>query len=111
MEYEDRITIWAPEGLALEYTLAGLGSRFIAELADVLLRLGREESAWRSLAIAGQASQNLGDKTRAREYALRARDSLSKLEQRWNAASYKSYLSRPDVQRLRKQLDQLTGVA
>lgn len=39
MEYEDRITIWAPEGLALEYTLAGLGSRFIAELADVLLRL------------------------------------------------------------------------
>jgi len=79
------------------------------EAADVLLKLGREESAWRSLTIAGQASQNLGDKTRAREYALRARDSLSKLEQRWNAESYKSYLSRPDIQRLRKQLDQLTG--
>ncbi|HEX9628497.1 MAG TPA: protein kinase [Pyrinomonadaceae bacterium] len=79
------------------------------EAADVLLRLGREESAWRSLAIAGQASQNLGDKTKAREYALKARDSLSKLEQRWNAESYKSYLNRPDIQRLRKQLDQLTG--
>jgi uncharacterized RDD family membrane protein YckC len=39
VEYEDRITIWAPEGLALEYTLAGLGSRFIAELVDVVLRL------------------------------------------------------------------------
>jgi uncharacterized RDD family membrane protein YckC len=38
VEYEDRITIWAPEGLALEYTLAGLGSRFIAELVDVALR-------------------------------------------------------------------------
>jgi uncharacterized RDD family membrane protein YckC len=39
VEYEDRITIWAPEGLALEYTLAGLGSRFIAELVDVGLRV------------------------------------------------------------------------
>ncbi len=39
MEYEDRITIWAPEGLALEYTLAGLGSRFLADLVDVVLRV------------------------------------------------------------------------
>ena len=39
MEYEDRITILAPEGLALEYTLAGLGSRFLADLVDVALRV------------------------------------------------------------------------
>lgn len=39
MEYEDRITIPTPEGIELEYTLAGLGSRFIAELVDTLLRL------------------------------------------------------------------------
>lgn len=39
MEYEDRITIWAPEGLALEYTLAGLGSRFLAGLVDLALRV------------------------------------------------------------------------
>jgi uncharacterized RDD family membrane protein YckC len=39
VEYEDRITVWAPEGLALEYTLAGLGSRFLADLVDVVLRL------------------------------------------------------------------------
>jgi len=79
------------------------------EAADVFLRLGRGESAWRSLTIAAQSSQNFGDKTRAREYALKARDSLSKLEQRWNAENYKSYLNRPDIQRLKKQLDQLTG--
>jgi uncharacterized RDD family membrane protein YckC len=39
MEYEDRITIWAPEGLALNYTLAGLGSRFLADLVDVAIRV------------------------------------------------------------------------
>lgn len=39
MEYEDTITIPTPEGIELEYTLAGLGSRFVAELVDVLLRL------------------------------------------------------------------------
>ena len=61
--------------------------------------------------IAAQAWQNLGDKTKAREYALKARESHSKLEQRWNAESYKSYLSRPDIQRLRKQLDQLPSAA
>jgi uncharacterized RDD family membrane protein YckC len=39
MEYEDTITIATPEGIELEYTLAGAGSRFIAGLVDVALRL------------------------------------------------------------------------
>lgn len=39
MEYEDAITIPTPEGLELQYPLAGGGSRFAAELIDVLLRL------------------------------------------------------------------------
>ena len=34
MEYEDRLTIETPEGVELELTLAGLGSRFIAALFD-----------------------------------------------------------------------------
>jgi uncharacterized RDD family membrane protein YckC len=37
VEYEDRITISAPEGIELEYTLAGLGSRFLAVATDVVL--------------------------------------------------------------------------
>jgi uncharacterized RDD family membrane protein YckC len=37
VEYEDRITIWAPEGNELEYALAGLGSRFLAAGLDLLL--------------------------------------------------------------------------
>jgi tetratricopeptide (TPR) repeat protein len=81
------------------------------QAAETFLRLGQEESAWRALTLAAQAWQNLGDKSKAREYALKARESHSKLEQRWNAESYKSYLSRPDIQRLRKQLDQLPSAA
>jgi uncharacterized RDD family membrane protein YckC len=39
VEYEDKIRIPTPEGIELEYTLAGLGSRFGAALIDVIIRL------------------------------------------------------------------------
>lgn len=38
MEYEDRISIATPEGVSLELSLAGLGSRFIASFLDVLVK-------------------------------------------------------------------------
>ncbi len=37
MVYEDRLTIDTPEGVPLELTLAGLGSRFAAALIDYLI--------------------------------------------------------------------------
>lgn len=80
-----------------------------SEAQQTFARLGQAASEWRALLIAGSVSQNLGDKNRAREYAMRARDSLSKLEQRWGSENYNTYLSRPDIQRDRKQLDQLTS--
>jgi uncharacterized RDD family membrane protein YckC len=39
MELDDRVTISTPEGLELEVQLAGLGSRFIAGMADVIIQL------------------------------------------------------------------------
>ena len=39
MFYEDRISVATPEGVTLEVTLAGVGSRFAAGLIDQLLRL------------------------------------------------------------------------
>ena len=39
MEYEDRLTITTPEGVELELQLAGLGSRFIAQSLDLLIKL------------------------------------------------------------------------
>ena len=38
MEYEDRVRISTPEGVDVELTLAGIGSRFIAALLDLLLQ-------------------------------------------------------------------------
>ena len=76
---------------------------------EVFARLGQSESEWQALLIAAQASENLGEKNQAREYAMRAKDTFAKLEQRWGSEDYMSYLSRPDIQRFRKQLEQLTG--
>jgi serine/threonine protein kinase/Tfp pilus assembly protein PilF len=76
---------------------------------EVFARLGQQSSEWRAEAIVALANWKLGDKTKAQEYALRANDSLSKLEQRWGKGNYDTFLSRPDVQRLRKQPGQLTG--
>jgi len=57
------------------------------------------------------ASEKLGDKTKAQEYALRANDLLAKLEPRWGKDNYGAFLNRPDIQRLRKQLDGVTHSA
>jgi uncharacterized RDD family membrane protein YckC len=38
MEYEDRLTITTPEGVELELQLAGLGSRFVAQTIDLLIK-------------------------------------------------------------------------
>ena len=39
MEYGDRFTITTPEGVALDLSLAGVGSRFIATMLDVLIQV------------------------------------------------------------------------
>jgi uncharacterized RDD family membrane protein YckC len=39
VEYEDRITIATPEGVDLELTLAGVGSRFTSALVDLAIQL------------------------------------------------------------------------
>ena len=74
---------------------------------EVFARLGQPASEWEALLIAAQASQYSGDKDGARTYAMRATDTFSKLEQRWGSENYQSYLRRPDIYRLRMQLEQL----
>jgi hypothetical protein len=69
----------------------------------------QKESEWRAWLIAALASQKRGEANRARDYALKATEALSSLQQRWGAENYNSYLSRPDIQRFRKQLSEVTG--
>jgi uncharacterized RDD family membrane protein YckC len=60
VEYEDRITITAPEGIDLEYTLAGLGSRFIASFLDLLVRVIVLAAVLGLMAALGASSTALG---------------------------------------------------
>jgi uncharacterized RDD family membrane protein YckC len=46
VEYEDRITIATPEGVDLELTLAGVGSRFTSALVDLAIQLLLVGSFW-----------------------------------------------------------------
>jgi serine/threonine protein kinase/Tfp pilus assembly protein PilF len=102
--------------LALAEVLLGTGDAMGAlgnasAAQQIFAKLGRPASEWRALLMMARVSQNSGDKTSAAEYAVRTKDLLSKLEQRWGADNYNSYLRRPDVQRYRKQLDQIAASA
>lgn len=100
--------------LAFASALLGEGdakgaSSYALQAQEVFARLGRPASEWRALLIAAQARENLGDRNEAREFARRATNIYSALEQRWGGENYSSYVTRPDIQRFRKQLDQLIG--
>lgn len=76
---------------------------------EIFAKLGRTVSEWRAVVLLARGHQNTGDRIRASEYAERAKDLLSRIEQRLGAENFNSYLRRPDVQRYRKQLDQLSA--
>jgi tetratricopeptide (TPR) repeat protein len=76
---------------------------------EVFTRFGQQASAWRAMALAALAKEKLSDKTQAQEYAGRANEALSKLEQTWGKSNYDSFLARPDAVSLKKQLDQISA--
>ncbi|HEX8559926.1 MAG TPA: protein kinase [Pyrinomonadaceae bacterium] len=92
--------------LALALLEAGdaAGARDAALRArEVFARIGRPDSEWRALAVAGKAYRLAGDHDAAREHFARAGASLKQLEQSLGAEAT-GYLSRPDVQWLRSDL-------
>jgi serine/threonine protein kinase/Tfp pilus assembly protein PilF len=70
-------------------------------------RFGQQDSEWCAWLIAARAMQRSDEAMARREYVSRAETVLSNLTQKWGADAYQSYLARPDIQRSRKQLDQL----
>lgn len=69
-------------------------------------RSGQQASEWRALFVAARASRRLNDEVKVREYESRAAQTLSSLEKKWGAEVYSRYLTRADVQNLRKQLNE-----
>lgn len=94
--------------LALAEALLGAGdpagARATALRAEEFFaRSGNVESDWRALALLGMACRRSGDETTAHDYFTRAAAQLSKLQQSLGEEAA-GYLSRPDVQRLRREL-------
>ena len=99
----------ATSTLALaEATLLSGDAKFaidlISRVIDKLGSANQWDSEWRACVIAARANEESGDPARAKEYATRARATLTKLEQRFSTDIYKQYLSRQDLQTYQQQL-------
>lgn len=77
------------------------------QVQDRCNRLGKQDSEWRALLIAGRAAQLLEDAPKVRDYAARAASLRSTLEQKWGSDNYHSYLTRSDIRLYGKQLNEL----
>jgi serine/threonine protein kinase/Flp pilus assembly protein TadD len=74
------------------------------EAQDSFARAGQRASEWRAWLVAARSLLRLNDRAKADEYASLAAGALSSLEEKWGAEVYGLYLTRPDVQYLRKRL-------
>lgn len=75
------------------------GARDRATSAQVrFAKGGQQDSEWRAWLIAGLSSQRLNDSDKAREQLAQAKAVLSQLQQKWGAETFKSYITRPDIQ-------------
>lgn len=74
---------------------------------ELFARIGQLDREWLALTIAARAARLTGKPEQAREYATRAKEILSGLQQRWGSENYKTYLNRRDIQTFRKELDEL----
>jgi serine/threonine protein kinase/uncharacterized protein HemY len=67
----------------------------------------RQDSEWRAWLVMARASQRAGDEAKAREYASRAAELLTNLQQKWGTEAYSGYLARPDVHHSHTHLSEL----
>jgi serine/threonine protein kinase/Tfp pilus assembly protein PilF len=88
----------------LESGDAGAALAGALQAQESFARLGQKESEWRAWALAARASRLAGDPVQGRRYASHVPELLSDIQRTWDAESYQSYLTRPDVQLLRKLL-------
>jgi tetratricopeptide (TPR) repeat protein len=76
------------------------------ESQELFAWAGRKDNEWLAWLIAARASRSAGDSQKSGDYASRAQDVLSGLQQKWGDDSYNTYLNRPDVKFSRKQLSE-----
>jgi len=87
---------------------AGAASNAL-EAQQIFARAGRRDCEWLAWLIAARASKASGDIDKARQFATKAQEILSGIQQQWGNDHYNSYLNRPDVQLTRKQLSEIVS--
>jgi tetratricopeptide (TPR) repeat protein/tRNA A-37 threonylcarbamoyl transferase component Bud32 len=82
------------------------GARAAAlEAVDFFARSGSDSCEWQAQAVAGLAGLRAGSEPEAARASLsRAHELLSRLENSWGADALGTYLSRPDLQSLRRRM-------
>jgi serine/threonine protein kinase/Tfp pilus assembly protein PilF len=78
------------------------------EAQQLFARSGRKDNEWIAWTIAAVGTRK-SDPGKARDYASRAQQVFSSLQQQWGNDYYNTYLNRPDVQLSRKQLDEIVS--
>lgn len=76
----------------------------------IFARLNNPEAEWRACLIAARAAALTNDQAQAYQAALHAEADRTRLQQKWDAPAYQSYLTRPDIQRQLRQLETLLAV-
>jgi tetratricopeptide (TPR) repeat protein len=71
---------------------------------QVLEDAGHKEAAWRAWVILGRAHNQLGEPRQATDDFRNASDRLAELGRTWDARDLETYLARPDIRALRKNL-------
>jgi hypothetical protein len=81
--------------------------RAALEAQPMCARSGQRDSEWRALLMAARASQIVGNRSAAQDYASRADSLCESLRPHWGSDAYEGYMRRPDVHNYRSQLDQI----
>jgi tetratricopeptide (TPR) repeat protein len=66
------------------------------------------DSEWRAMLVLARAARLAGDGEEAQRQSMNSFEVLASLQQKWGAESYRSYLTRADVQYYVKQLKELS---
>jgi len=67
----------------------------------------QKDSEWKACLIAARACQKIGDASTADQYASRARTGFDGMRETLGADGYQGYLTRPDIQLYKRQIDQI----
>jgi serine/threonine protein kinase len=100
-------TLLASAAASLESDDAEKTRSMAREVQQRFARDNQQDSEWQAWLLLAQASVRLNDLQAAREQVDHVNALLVSLQQKWGTGAFNGYLQRPDIQRLRKQQEEV----